>query len=432
MKITHLGASTVIVEHKKKRILFDPWLDDGIVYGAWYRWPPGKTKPNQVGKLDYIIISHIHEDHCSAGTLKHLDKNAEVIIMDRRPNFVKKFLEYNKFNFKKIHLIKPYVIKNIFSDLSVAFVEADEENFFSYLIDSGIVLKTKDKVLYNSNDCLPTEKAISFIKKNFKQVDLALLPYTGVSGYPNCYLNLSHEQKMQESKRISKERMELLKKTAEKLEPKLIMPFADQFVIGGKNYHLNKYSPHPPSIKDVADYFKKDKSLKFLLLNINQSYDLIKDIKTPNSKFKSFTNFDRNKFIKKISKEKYDNEKITLNEAISEERLLEYACQRFFSEQKRQNYKTKWKILFDIKDKDQNKKYLIDLENSKLEKLNGTFNGIDKNNSVTMYIEKDIFIFLLLGHMSWNMADGALFILYNRIPNKFDPKLYAFINYLKV
>ena len=64
--------------------------------------------------------------------------------------------------------------------------------------------------------------------------------------------------------------------------------------------------------------------------------------------------------------------------------------------------------------------------------MNGTFNGIDKNNSVTMYIEKDIFIFLLLGHMSWNMADGALFILYNRIPNKFDPKLYAFINYLKV
>ena len=49
-----------------------------------------------------------------------------------------------------------------------------------------------------------------------------------------------------------------------------------------------------------------------------------------------------------------------------------------------------------------------------------------------MFIEKDIFIFLLLGHMSWNMADGALFILYNRVPNRFDPKLYAFINYLKV
>ena len=101
MKITHLGASTIIVEHKKKRIMFDPWLDDGIVYGAWYRWPPSKILPTSIGKLDYIIISHIHEDHCSPGTIKHLDKNAEVIIMDRRPNFVKKFLDYNKFKFKK-------------------------------------------------------------------------------------------------------------------------------------------------------------------------------------------------------------------------------------------------------------------------------------------------------------------------------------------
>ena len=129
MKITHLGASTIIVEHKKKKIMFDPWLDDGIVYGSWYRWPPSKILPKDIGKLDYINISHIHEDHCSPGTIKHLDKNAEVIIMDRRPNFVKKFLDYNKFKFKKIHLIKPYEIKKIYSDLEVAFVEADEDNY---------------------------------------------------------------------------------------------------------------------------------------------------------------------------------------------------------------------------------------------------------------------------------------------------------------
>ena len=126
--------------------------------------------------------------------------------------------------------------------------------------------------------------------------------------------------------------MEILKKTADEIKPKLIMPFADQFVIGGKNSYLNKYSPHPPSIKNVSDYFKKDKSLNFLLLNINQSYDLTKNIKSPNTNFKSFTIADREKFIKKISKEKYDNDKIKLNEAISDERLLEYASQRLFAE----------------------------------------------------------------------------------------------------
>ena len=103
MKITHLGASTIIIEHNGKRILFDPWLDDGIVYGAWYRWPSSNIKVEEIGKLDYIIISHIHEDHCSPGTIKKLNKDSEVIIMDRAPNFVKKFLEYHNFDFKKIH-----------------------------------------------------------------------------------------------------------------------------------------------------------------------------------------------------------------------------------------------------------------------------------------------------------------------------------------
>lgn len=38
MKVTHLVASTIIVDYKKKKILFDSWLDNGIVYGSWYRW----------------------------------------------------------------------------------------------------------------------------------------------------------------------------------------------------------------------------------------------------------------------------------------------------------------------------------------------------------------------------------------------------------
>ena len=88
--------------------------------------------------------------------------------------------------------------------------------------------------MYNSNDCLPSTKAINFIKNKFKKVDLALLPYTGVSGYPNCYLNLTHEEKLKEAKGFQL-KVWNPKKTAQAIKPDLIMPFADQFVIGGKN-----------------------------------------------------------------------------------------------------------------------------------------------------------------------------------------------------
>ena len=39
---------------------------------------------------------------------------------------------------------------------------------------------------------------------------------------------------------------------------------------------------------------------------------------------------------------------------------------------------------------------------------------------------------LLLGHISWNIADAALFLDYDRVPNKYDPEIHAFINYLRI
>ena len=73
------------------------------------------------------------------------------------------------------------------------------------------------------------------------------------------------------------------------------------------------------------------------------------------------------------------------------------------------------------------------MKTSELKQLEDTLEiKKSKEPCLTMSMDKDVFVLLLLGHMSWNMADGALFILYNRVPNKYDPKLFAFINYLKV
>lgn len=104
MKIINIGGATGIVEHQGKRILFDPALDDGLVHGSWYHYPPLKTKINDLGEFDYIYISHIHEDHCSENTIKYLNKSAEIIVMDRTPrirNFITHFSKNTILNFKK-------------------------------------------------------------------------------------------------------------------------------------------------------------------------------------------------------------------------------------------------------------------------------------------------------------------------------------------
>lgn len=151
-------------------------------------------------------------------------------------------------------------------------VEADSEDEYSYLIDSGLIIDWDGFVIYNSNDCGPCSKGKKYILKNYENIDLALLRYSGGAGYPSCYLNLSHEEKMKEKNRIEKERMnEFIYNTLD-LSPKYVMPFADQVVIGGSRSHLHKYTAHPTCTGAVGDAVKKFsmKSKKF------KSIDFIK------------------------------------------------------------------------------------------------------------------------------------------------------------
>jgi UDP-MurNAc hydroxylase len=39
---------------------------------------------------------------------------------------------------------------------------------------------------------------------------------------------------------------------------------------------------------------------------------------------------------------------------------------------------------------------------------------------------------LLIGHVSWNIADAALFLDYERVPNVYDPEIYVYLNQLRV
>src|SRR5688572_13541054 len=181
MKFINLGGATGIIEYRGKRMLFDPWADDGIFHGAWYHWPKMKWGPEELGRFDYIYISHIHEDHCSAGTIRHLNKDAEIIVMEKRPSLVTRFLEQNGFHFKKTHIIPARTEVELEPGLTVNMVEPDPANEMAFVIDSALVLRWDGFVIYNANDCQPHADGLEYIKRHYGRVDYALLPYAGGS-----------------------------------------------------------------------------------------------------------------------------------------------------------------------------------------------------------------------------------------------------------
>lgn len=428
MKITNLGGATAIIEHQGKRMLTDPWLDDGIFHGAWYHYPPLNINMSEIGHIDYIYISHIHEDHCSIGTLRQLNLDAEVIIADKQPNFVEKFLKASGLSFKKIHKIPPRTPCEVAPGMWVDVIEADPENEMAYAVDSALVLRWGDFTLYNANDCQPYPGGVEYLKANY-QVDLALLPYSGGSGYPSCYLNLSKIDKSRRAQQILDARLENFRKVTLDIAPRWVMPFADQYVIAGSRSNLNKYISHPPCPGIVVERFGDHIGhSRVLLMNSGQSFNFDNGIFDPVKSYVHHSEQDRERYVAENLQDKvYEHELFNLNPSVSIYRLVQNARSRLWIEQQRRNSFPKWTVYLDIPAR--NEIFEINLTTE-------TVVACDtKSPLMTPYLRivlsPTLAAMILIGHMSINIADAALFIDYQREPDVYEPELYFLLNLLR-
>ena len=80
MKVKFLSSACVEIIHNDVKILCDPWLVDGELYGSWNHYPPIDFQPKNFNDVDFIYLSHIHQDHFSKKSLSKLNKDIPVII----------------------------------------------------------------------------------------------------------------------------------------------------------------------------------------------------------------------------------------------------------------------------------------------------------------------------------------------------------------
>ena len=430
MKITNVGGATAILEHKGKRILFDPWLNEGIFHGAWYHFPPLRMGNEDLGRFDYVYISHIHEDHCAAGTIEYLNRDAEILLMDRRPNFVAKFLDTHGFEFKKVHHIAPFTPTELEDGLVVDMLTADPKHELAFRIDSALILNWDGFVVYNANDCHPYEEGIQYIIDTHPAIDLALLPYCGGSGYPACYTNLSHEEKVREQRRIRAEGLKSFSSTVSKLDPKYALPFADQYVIAGSRSPLNQYMAHPPCPGEVEGTHKDtDTSSELLLLNSAQTFDFDSRKKSPDEPYEHFTEAERQEYIDEtLAKKTYDYDAFPLNPAVPLDRLIQHARDKMLESQRRENYFPDFSYYLDVPDREQ--RFRIDFREESAQAV--SWQSPLTEPYLRLSAPSTLMALLLIGHISWNIADAALFLDYERVPNDYDPKIHTYINFLKI
>jgi hypothetical protein len=181
MKITFIGHASILIEAGPLRILSDPWWR-GPCFGAqWWHYPEPDLEAVREAPIDFIYVSHGHEDHLHAGTLKTFDRSTRILVSTQTQ-------------------LSPGLRALGFEVLEVApehpLTLADGIAVWIWPTHGGdtlLVLKQGDEVCVNLNDALHAapedvqDRFITRLNSSFPNPDYVFCGYGIASHFPNCY-----------------------------------------------------------------------------------------------------------------------------------------------------------------------------------------------------------------------------------------------------
>jgi L-ascorbate metabolism protein UlaG (beta-lactamase superfamily) len=172
--ITWIGHSTFLIQINKKNILTDPIFGSPSFFFPRIL-PPG-IEPQNLPKIDYVLISHNHFDHMDSKSLLFLHQmnpNINILVPEGDQHWFKKR------NFKNV-FGSAWWKKHFFESISFTFLPAfhwSQRGIFdrNRSLWGSWMIQSNDQSIYFAGDTAYSHhfKAISL---EFKQIDIAIMP----------------------------------------------------------------------------------------------------------------------------------------------------------------------------------------------------------------------------------------------------------------
>lgn len=175
IKLTALGQVGYILDIQGTRIVIDPYLSDYVetLYGAEFkRISPKALNASDINDVEYILISHEHEDHCDPITLQEIyDANNKVkVICPKECNAIIQNIPF-------IEVINPKVLEEIkIEKVNLKIIpschpELSIKDDFSRFL--GFIIEIDGFIMYHPGDTIPFKEAKEYLPK---KINLAFLP----------------------------------------------------------------------------------------------------------------------------------------------------------------------------------------------------------------------------------------------------------------
>ena len=439
MKLTFFQSSAVMIETKGVKILCDPWLVDGELYGSWNHYPPIDFQPQNFNDVDFIYLSHIHQDHFSKKSLSKLNKDIPVIIHNYenkilRENIKEMGFKVNELNHNDRTHLKNQVFINILAadncDPSICYKYFGcaplESKYGSTSIDTMSVIDDQDNVLVNTNDC-PFElsfTAATTLKEKYSKIDMLLVGYTSASAYPQCF-TLSEAEKIREKERMQQDFLKKAENYVNLFEPNYFMPFAGRYTLAGKLAPLNDYRG-VTELDDAFSYFTNSKNIdveksKCIILNPGSIFDT--ETGQPSEPYKKIDKIQKQQYIQNVlAKRKLDYESEQEPEIDEIKSLIGKCYERFERKRKELRFSSETTVLIKLSSEE----FLAISCNGNGWKIIKQKNIDDYKNYVKLSLDTRLLKWILSGprYAHWNVAENGSHITFERTPNVYERGLY--------
>ena len=439
MRLTFYQSSTVMLETKNVKILCDPWLVDGELYGSWNHYPPIDFIPNDFSDVDFIYLSHIHQDHFSKKTLSKLDKNIPILIQNyeskgMRNNIKDMGFTVNELSHNDRTNLKNEVFINILAadncDPSLCYKYFGcaplETKFGSTAIDSMCVIDDQDEVIVNTNDC-PFDlsfTAATIIKEKYSKIDMLLVGYTSASAYPQCFI-LDEDEKIKEKELLQQNFLQKAENYVNLFKPNYFMPFAGRYTLAGKLAPLNNYRG-VTELDDAFDYFINSKNIdveksRCVVLNPSSSFDT--EMGQPSEPYKKIDKIQKQQYIESVlAKRKLDYEYEKEPEIEEIKSLISKCYERFERKRKELRFSSDTMVLVKLSSEE----FLAISCNGDGWKIINQKNIHNYKKHVKLSLDTRLLKWILSGpkYAHWNVAENGSHITFERKPNVYERGLY--------
>lgn len=234
MKITYVTQACLLIEIQNIRILSDPWLVGPCWAGNLWHYPPPKRTPESFTNIDFLYLSHAHEDHFQMESINRLPpeiKNTQVIISDFDKPYFERAIKAT--SFKNVKVMEHDSSTTLIPGVTLDMIRNDKGDD-----DSSIVIQGDGSTIFCQTDNLMSINEAERLGQKYN-VDILFTMNTQTGMFP-AFFDFPPETMMELSKKKIDSTARYSVNVAKALRAKTVVPYASDLCYLGELYFANE------------------------------------------------------------------------------------------------------------------------------------------------------------------------------------------------